>query len=149
MRVSSKPQTLCWEWWQGWPERGRWPWWWHRISTIEEYRVRRRSDSDDGGNFTQPGRRKPPQVLRSVTRPETGKLCNKWNAEVQVCINPKLAPPWWGGRRQEGFGWRWIEIAAMSERHGGVSRLWAYTSEQQEFLDRRVDFGFWTDRNCD
>lgn len=54
--------------------------------------MRRRSDSDDGGNFTQPGRRKPPQVLRSVTRLETGKLRNKWNAEVQVCINPKLAP---------------------------------------------------------
>lgn len=47
-------------------------------------------------------------------------------------------------RRQEGFGWRWIEIAVMS-----ISRLlWAHMSEQQEFLDRHAIFGFWTIRNC-
>lgn len=37
----------------------------------------------------------------------------------------------------------------MSKRHGGISRLlWAHMSEQQEFLDRHVIFGFWTLRNC-
>lgn len=53
--------------------------------------MQRRSNSDDGGDFTQPGRRKLDQVIRSLTWPEMGKLGSKWDAEVQGCINTKLA----------------------------------------------------------
>lgn len=46
------------------------------------------------GNFTQPGMLTLDQVIKSLTWPETGKLGSKWDAEVQVRINTKLAFQW-------------------------------------------------------